>query len=71
MPKLFAEVTRISGDPAVKVVPATTNLRAAVDPRAVTKAGVQSAAPFARHETKHEGFKAVLSRIASESRTSN
>ena len=32
MPKLFAEMTRIIGDPAVKVVPATTNLRAAGQP---------------------------------------
>jgi acetylornithine deacetylase/succinyl-diaminopimelate desuccinylase-like protein len=32
MPKLFAEMARIIGDPAVKVVPATTNLRAAGQP---------------------------------------
>jgi acetylornithine deacetylase/succinyl-diaminopimelate desuccinylase-like protein len=32
MPKLFAEMTRIIGDPAVKVVPATANLRAAGQP---------------------------------------
>ena len=40
------------GDPAVKVVPATTNLRAAVDPRAVTKVGVQSAGHL-REELGH------------------
>jgi len=32
MPKLFAEMTRIIGDPAVKVVPTTSNLRAAGQP---------------------------------------
>jgi acetylornithine deacetylase/succinyl-diaminopimelate desuccinylase-like protein len=32
MPGLFAEMTRIIGDPAVKVVPTTTNLRAAGQP---------------------------------------